>query len=160
MNAVGARVRGEFTTYGTTSTYTYVCVHCIRRTYTCIRIRTLVNNTGEIHCSGKLETANVRPQNRPVSTHFESFRLIFLIYPSIFLILCWWYMHAPHYKWNFNLPFESDFVRVVLASLTMNGQTLAYSVIFFASIGSVRWLRPNVARSQRARHVAPHVESR
>ena len=69
-------------------------------------------------------------------------------------------IHAPHYKWNFNLPLESDFVRVALTSLTMNGQTLACSVTFFASIGSVRWLRPNVARSQHARHVAPHVESR
>ena len=85
------RVRGEFTTYGTTSTYAYVRVHCIhvRR----IRIRTLVNNTAKIHCDGKLETANIRSQNRVVSTHFESFRLNFLIYPSKNVILCWWYMH-------------------------------------------------------------------
>ena len=27
------RVRGEFTTYGTTSTYAYVRVHCIRRVH-------------------------------------------------------------------------------------------------------------------------------
>ena len=53
-----------------------------------------------------------------------------------------------NYKWNFNLPYESDFVRVALTSLTMNGQTLACSVTLFASIGSVRWLRPNAARSQ------------
>ena len=78
------RVRGEFTTYGTTSTYAYVRVHCIRR----IRIRTLVNNTAEIHCGGKLETANIRSQNRVVSNHFESFRLNFLIYPSKNVILC------------------------------------------------------------------------
>ena len=38
--------------------------------------------------------------------------------------------------------------RVALTSLTMNGQTLACSVTLFASIGSVRWLRPNAARSQ------------
>ena len=62
-------------------------------TRTLIRIRTLVNNTGEIHGDGKLETANVRPQNRLVSTHFESFWPNFLTYPSKKVILCWWYMH-------------------------------------------------------------------
>ena len=73
-------------------------------------------------------------------------------------------IHAPHYKWNFNLPFESDFVRVALTSLTMNGQTLACSVTLFASIGSVRWLRLNAApltapRSMRESVRPLHVET-
>ena len=58
-------MRGEFTTYGTTYTYTYVYSYTNKQ----------VNNTDQIHHEGKLETANVRPQNRLVSTHFESFRL-------------------------------------------------------------------------------------
>ena len=146
------RVRGEFTTYGTTSTYAYVRVHCIRR----IRIRT---------------QHRWNPLRREVGNGEHSFtkscsKYSFLIFSTEFFNLSvkMFYImlmiHAPHYKWNFNLPFESDFVRVALTRLTMNGQTLACSVTFFASIGSVRWLRPNVARSQHARHVAPHVESR
>ena len=67
-------------------------------------------------------------------------------------------IHAPHSKWHFNLPFESDFARVALASFTIcvaeSSHVPVSSVIFFASIGGVRWLRPSAARSQHARNRA------
>ena len=67
-------------------------------------------------------------------------------------------IHAPHSKWHFNLPFESDFARVALASFTIcvaePSHVPVSSVIFFASIGGVRWLRPSAARSQHARNRA------
>ena len=147
-------------------TYVYIVYVVYTYTYTYLYTNKQVNNTHQIHGDGKLETANVRPQNRLVSTHFESFRPNFLIYPSKNVILCWWYMH--HIKseiLTFHLsPTLPELHWRVWWYMAKPSHVAASSVNFFASISSMRWLRPNAARSQharnRVRHVAPHVESR
>ena len=56
-----------------TSVYLRTCTIVYTHTHTYTNEQ--VNNTAQIYNDGQLETANIRPQNRLVSTDFESFRL-------------------------------------------------------------------------------------
>ena len=57
-----------------TSVYLRTCNIVYTHTHTYSYTNEQVNNATQIHNDGQLKTANVRPQNRLVSTHFESFR--------------------------------------------------------------------------------------
>ena len=57
-----------------TSVYLRTCTIVYTHTHTYSYTNEQVNNATQIHNDGQLKTANVRPQNRLVSTHFESFR--------------------------------------------------------------------------------------
>ena len=61
-----------------TSVYVRTCtiamvVYTHTHTYLYTNEQVNINNIDQIHNDGQLETANVRPQNHLVSTHFESF---------------------------------------------------------------------------------------
>ena len=58
-----------------TSVYLRTCTIVYTHTHTYSYTNEQVNNTAQIYNDGQLETANIRPQNRLVSTDFESFRL-------------------------------------------------------------------------------------
>ena len=56
-----------------TSVYLRTCTIVYTHTHTYSYTNERVNNTAQIYNDGQLETANIRPQNRLVSTDFESF---------------------------------------------------------------------------------------
>ena len=58
-----------------TSVYLRTCTIVYTHTHTYSYTNEQVNNIAQIYNDGQLETANIRPQNRLVSTDFESFRL-------------------------------------------------------------------------------------
>ena len=158
-------MRGEFTTYGTTPPYTYVHVRVPLYTRTRIRIHTLnekVNNTAQIHNDGQLETANVRPQNRLVSTHFESFQTNYIIYPS----KCWRYMH--HIKSDIltsHLSPTLTELRWRVLRYVWPNPGMSQRVQWFFSLPSVAWddfapAWPAHSMRETVRDVAAHVESR
>ena len=57
-----------------TSVYLRTCTIVYTHTHTYSYTNEKVNITSQIRNDGQLETANVRPQNRLVSTYFESFQ--------------------------------------------------------------------------------------